>query len=448
MRSTPRRLWRRRRLRLRITAVTTVVAAFVLIGLALLAGRLVGPWLLDGVDADLRTAASATARAVESGAAPPTSDGLRVRVLDTMGGPVDGGGPPALGDEHVGDLKAGLAVTVSGSDGLVPTRWAGTVATAPDGAQRLVVAEAPLAGAAATIAGGGRLLIGLAVVGALLAGAVTWLVTGAALRPVDRMRRSLRALPSGGRLAQSEPPDELGALAAEFNGLLARYDEVGQRLRRFTGDAAHELRSPVASIRVQADVGVAASDGDLAQETLADILVETERLSTLLEGLLALARADAGEIPAAEPVELVTEVRAAAERAGPETPDVRVGALVPEAWALAAPSEVELVLDNLLRNACRHATSSIVVSVLATRAWVRVVVDDDGPGVDPGHRGHVFDRFYRASDDRARSSGGTGLGLALVAETVHRRGGRVVVGESPEGGARFEVSWRRHHRRP
>lgn len=435
-------------MRLRITAVATAVAATVLAGLALLAGRFVGPWLLGGVDADLKAAVSTGARAVESGTAPSTADGLRMRVLDTAGDPVDGGAPPALGDDHVGDLKAGLAVTVDGGSAAVPMRWAGTVVTAPDGAQRLVAAQAPLAGAAATIADGGRLLLGLAAAGAVLVGGGTWLVTGATLRPVGRMRRSVRGLPSGGRLPEPGSADELGALAAEFNGLLARYDEVGERLRRFTGDAAHELRSPVASIRVQAEVGVAASDGDLAQETLADILVETERLSTLLDGLLTLARADAGEVPAAEPVELVTEVRAAVERVGAEEPDVRVSALVPSAWALAAPSEVELVLDNLLRNACRHASSGIVVSVLATRAWVRVVVDDDGPGIDPEHRGHVFDRFFRASDDRARSSGGTGLGLALVAEAVRRRGGRVVVGESPDGGARFEVSWRRHDRRP
>ncbi|GAA1234415.1 ATP-binding protein [Prauserella halophila] len=449
MTSPLRHWWRRRSLRLRITAVTTVVTAAVLLGLALFAGRLAGPWLLDGVDSDLRAAAATSAQAVESGtapSAPSTSEGLRVRVLDTAGEPVDDGGPPALGDDHVGELKAGLAVTVSVRNGGVPTRWVGTVATAPDGSQRLVVAQAPLAGATTVIAGGGRVLVGLAVAGSALVGAVTWLVTGATLRRVGRLSRSLRALPSGTRLPEPGSADELGALASELNELLARYDEVGERLRRFTGDAAHELRSPVASIRVQAEVGVAASDGEVAQETLADILVEAERLSALLDGLLTLARADAGDVPVAEPVELVTEARAAVERIGTDAPDMRVSALVPSSWALATPSEVELVLDNLLRNACRHAESSIVVSVLTTRAWARVVVDDDGPGIDAEHRGHVFDRFYRASDDRARSSGGTGLGLALVAEAVRRRGGRVVVGESPDGGARFEVSWRRHDR--
>ncbi|OLT42072.1 two-component sensor histidine kinase [Saccharomonospora sp. CUA-673] len=438
--------WRRRRgVRTRVTVVATLVAAVVLLGLALAGGRYVEPWLLDGVDVDLRTAAHTAERDVESGRTPSTADGLSIRVLDTAGDPVDPGARPALGDAHVSDLKAGLAVTVPGAG--MPTRWAGTVATAPDGAQRLVVASAPLAGLAAATASGTQWLLGLAAAGAVVVGGVAWVTTGAALRPVARLRRSLRGLPPGGRLPEPESSDELGALTTEFNDLLAGHDAVAERLRRFTGDAAHELRSPVASVRVQAEVGVAAGDGAVAQETLADILVEAERLSTLLDGLLMLARADAGELPVAEPVELVTEARAAVERLA-DAPDVRVSALVPEAWALAAPSEVELVLDNLLRNACRHARHRIVVSVLATRAWVRVVVDDDGPGVEPEHRGRVFDRFYRASDDRARSSGGTGLGLALVAEAVRRRGGRVVVGESPDGGARFEVSWRRHDRDP
>ena len=82
------------------------------------------------------------------------------------------------------------------------------------------------------------------------------------------------------------------------------------------------------------------------------------------------------------------------------------------------------------------------MSVLPASSSVRLVVDDDGPGVPEEHRARVFDRFYRVQDDRARSSGGSGLGLALVAEVVRRRGGTVGVSESPEGGARFQIRWR------
>jgi signal transduction histidine kinase len=275
-----------------------------------------------------------------------------------------------------------------------------------------------------------------------VAALATWLVVRSALRPVARMRSSVRALPPGERLPLPVSHDELRELAAEFNALLARQEAVSERLRRFTGDAAHELRSPVASIRVQAEVAVANPDAELALETLEDILAEAVRLSSLLDGLLALARSDAGELPPAGPVELVTEARAAVARLPAGSPAARVTGVVGQAWAHAAHGEVELVLNNLLRNACRYAQSQIVVSVLARRSTVRVVVDDDGPGIAADHRDQVFDRFYRVSDDRARSSGGTGLGLAMVAEAVRRRGGEVLVGESPEGGARFQVTWR------
>src|SRR5690606_3093818 len=108
-----------------------------------------------------------------------TTDGIPIRVLDTAGDPVDGGARPALDDEHVAELKAGLAVTVAGRDGAVPVRWAGTVATAPDGTQLLVAAQAPLAGQDSATAEAGRWLVGGALAGALLVGVVTWLVTGA-----------------------------------------------------------------------------------------------------------------------------------------------------------------------------------------------------------------------------------------------------------------------------
>nr|WP_106178221.1 HAMP domain-containing sensor histidine kinase [Prauserella shujinwangii] len=422
--------------------IATTITLALLFGLAGLAGKTLGPLLIQSVDDELTAVLATAGDQVRSGSGPPERGGIAVRVLDTAGTPVDGGAPSGLDREQVGELKAGLPVTDPGDP---KWRWLGEVVTAPDGAQRLVAVGAPLVGFHAAVVDGSRWLLLVALVGALVATLATWLGIRSALLPVDRMRRSVRALPPGRRLPLPEAGDELRDLAAEFNALLRRQEEVSERLRRFTGDAAHELRSPVASIRVQAEVAVSNPDPELAQETLTDILDEAERLSALLDGLLALARSDAGELPPAEPVEVVTEARDAVARLPEGAPPVRVHAAVPTAWALAAPAEVALVLDNLLRNACRYAESEIVLSVLASRSRVRVVVDDDGPGISAEHREHVFDRFYRVSDDRARSSGGAGLGLAMVAEAVRRRGGRVTVGESPEGGARFQVNWRRHH---
>ncbi|HWD01268.1 MAG TPA: HAMP domain-containing sensor histidine kinase [Amycolatopsis sp.] len=428
--------WRDRPLQVRITVLATTLTLVVLLGLAVLGASRLDPLLVDSVDHELTAALGPAAAEVGAGRPLTPADPISVRVLDISGAPVDGGARPRLDEDAVGQLKAGQAVRADGS------RWRGQVVSTPDGSQRLVVASAGLAGFSAAVHYGGLWLIVVAVVGAAVAGLATWLVVRFALRPVARMRGLVRALPPGSRLPLPTSHDELRALAEEFNALLARQDEASGRLRRFTGDAAHELRSPVASIRVQAEVAVANPDPELAQETLTDILAESERLSALLDGLLSLARSDAGEVPPAEPVELVTEVRAAVERLPAGAPETRVSAAVAQAWALGNHPEIELVLDNLLRNAARYASGQIVVSVLASRAHVRVVVDDDGPGIAPEHRTKVFDRFYRVADDRARSSGGTGLGLAMVAETVRRRGGRVRVGESPEGGARFEVVWR------
>ncbi|TVT62314.1 HAMP domain-containing protein [Amycolatopsis rhizosphaerae] len=426
---------------LRITVPAAVVTLIVLLGLAVVAGRGLGPLRLQTVDDELRAALVPAADAVGAGRPPAEADGITLRVLDTAGRPVDGGAPVSrLDPSALRALKAGEPVSTGQP---VTLRWLGVMVPTPDGTPRLVVAGTGLAGLGASVREGSHWLLAAALVGAVFAAAATWLVVRLALRPVARMRRSVRALPQGERLPVPEANDELRALAEEFNALLARQAEASARLRRFTGDAAHELRSPVASIRVQAEVAVANPDPELSQETLADILAEAERLSALLDGLLALARSDAGELPPAEPVELVTEARAAVHRLPPGSPAARVGGVVGSAWAHAAHAEVELVLNNLLRNACRYAQSQIVVSVLAGRSTVRVVVDDDGPGIPPEHRDRVFDRFYRVEHDRSRASGGTGLGLAMVAETVRRRGGRVTVGESPEGGARFQVTWRR-----
>lgn len=436
----PRGLWLRRTIRFRVTIVTTVVTLAVLLGLAAVTSKMIGPLLVDSADAELSTSLSAATAHVERGEPVAASPNIQVRVLDTAGTPVDGGPPVTLGPEDIRVLKAGTPVLRKNDT--PPARWLGTVATAPDGSQRLVVAGTGIVGYQAAHH---RALEWLLIAALLVAAAVaasTWIAVRSSLRPVERMRSAAGRLSAGRRLPIPEAHDELRSLAGALNALLARRDEATDRLRRFTGDAAHELRSPVASIRVQAEVAVAHPDPDLSQEVLSDVVREAERLSLLVDGLLTLARSDAGEVPPAEPVDLALAAADAAIRCRGDGPAIQLHVPATPCWVLAAPSEVDLVLDNLLRNALRHARARVTVTVLVASKTIRLVVDDDGHGIAEEHRTRVFDRFYRIDDDRARSGGGTGLGLALVAEVVRRRGGAVRVSESPEGGARFQVTWR------
>ncbi|CRK61647.1 probable two-component sensor kinase [Alloactinosynnema sp. L-07] len=436
-----RALWLRRTMRFRVTTVTTVVTLAVLIGMAVVSSGMIGPLLVRSADAELSASLDAATERVRAGLAPfAPSPNIQVRVLDTAGEPVDGGGAIDLGPQDIRVLKAGTPVLRA--QDAPPARWLGTVVSAPDGTQRLVVTGTGIVGYAAAH---GEALNWLVIAALLVAVAVagsTWLAVRSSLRPVERMRVAAGRLTTGRRLPLPEAHDELRSLAGALNALLARRDEATDRLRRFTGDAAHELRSPVASIRVQAEVAVTHPDPDLSQEVLADVVRESERLSALVDGLLALARADAGEVPAAEAIDLVIATKDAVGRCQDSGPTIQVHLPPAPCWAFAAPSEVDLVLDNLLRNAVRHARARVTVTVMASSKTVRLVVDDDGHGIAEEHRARVFDRFYRIQDDRARSSGGTGLGLALVAEVVRRRGGAVRVSDSPEGGARFQVVWR------
>lgn len=442
-----RRWWTSRPLPVR---VALAVAAVALVSL-LIAARIstvIAEWVIaEAVDDELRAAVTGTVARVEAGQAPaqPPAAAIAVRVLDRAGLPTDGGQPPALSAEEVNLLLAGEPVqsTAAGS-GATPTRWLGQVATTPDGYQRLVVANSDLVGVPAVLQAYRMLLTLGAMLAAVLVGTAAWAVARAALAPVARIRRSAAGLPPGSRLPVPAARDEVRKLTEAINDVLARRDAAAERMRAFTGDAAHELRSPVAAIRAQSEVAVAYPDPDLVAETVADVAVEAERLTALLSDLLALARADAGERLPVEPVDLGEAARAAVDRARSNDDrgalTFRVVAPGP-AVTNAARSDVDRVLDNLLSNACRHATGTIRIAVLPGPAAVRVLVDDDGPGVPAEHRERVFDRFHRVDTERDRASGGTGLGLALVAETVRRYGGSVRVGDAPGGGARLDVRW-------
>jgi two-component system, OmpR family, sensor kinase len=436
-----RRWWSARPLRLRITLVVGCVALVGLLALSRLGVSMLYETMLGAADAELRTDARAVAEQLVAGTPPSQVRRFELRVVDMSGNPVDGGPALPLRPDQTRALAAGDAFVVGDFREL--RRWLAVPAVMPDGSPRLVVVTSDLVGGAILLA---NAAVGF-VVGALIVAAVValaaWAATRAALRPVDRMRVAAAALPPGERLPVPVAEDELRALAEEFNALLARRDEAVARLERFTGDAAHELRSPVAAIRAQAEVAVTHPDPELTDEVLHAVVDEATRLTTLLSDLLALARADAGQRPPAQPVDLVAAAQAAIDRAGGapgcglDDPVLQLVAPTP-AEVGASPSEVALVLDNLISNARRYARSLVRVSILPAGRVVRLLVEDDGPGIPAADRERIFDRFVRLAPE---AGGGAGLGLALVAALVHGRGGVVSAGATPTGGGRIEVRW-------
>ncbi|MDX3658692.1 ATP-binding protein [Streptomyces sp. ID05-26A] len=410
--------WLRRSLRFRITVVATGVALLCLLAFTGLAPALIGLIQITAVDQELAKS--------------------EPRVLDVSGVPVDGKPPLPLTDQDIRTLRSGEPVLrMEGESAL---RYRGQVVFSGDGSPRLEVYGSTLLGYENANTLGTRWLAFAAVLVAGLVGIATWLSVRSSLRPVERMRVAAGELPHGERLPVPPSRDELQALAEALNALLARRDEASDRLRRFTGDAAHELRSPVASVRAQAEVAVAHPDPDFSIEVLESVVEESIRLSALVESLLILARADTAAPPRAEAVDLVLEAEAAISRLDTELL-VRLTAPPSACLVSATRSEVELVLDNLLRNAARYAYSTITLTLVPVGRDVRLIVDDDGHGIPLEHRTKVFDRFYRVEEDRGRRSGGFGLGLALVSHLVRRRGGTVRAAESPAGGARLEIRW-------
>jgi signal transduction histidine kinase len=214
-----------------------------------------------------------------------------------------------------------------------------------------------------------------------------------------------------------------------------------ERQRRFVSDAAHELRSPVASIRQHAEVAGTHPDTTDVRELATTVTDETIRLQAIVEDLLLLARLDEGALHVArEEVDLDDIVLGEAGRLRGETTlaidasDVGAGRVRGDAHHL------ERMVRNLADNAARHATATIAFALAVHDGRVVLCVDDDGPGIPVAERDRAFERFVRFDEGRDRASGGTGLGLAIVREIARAHGGEVVLTSSALGGLRAEVT--------
>jgi signal transduction histidine kinase len=222
--------------------------------------------------------------------------------------------------------------------------------------------------------------------------------------------------------------------------MLDRLERSSARQRRFTADASHELRSPVASIRQHAEVALAHPGRTTTEELAETVLAEDLRVQRLVEDLLLLARADERTLELKRrPVDLDDLLFEEARRLR-QTTGLRVDtAAVSARRVVGDETSLQRVVRNVVDNAARHARSSVALTLGAVDGTAVVAVEDDGAGIPESERERVLERFVRLDEARARDGGGAGLGLAIVAELVTAHGGRVDIGSSPIGGARVEV---------
>ncbi len=317
----------------------------------------------------------------------------------------------------------------------------GEVASAPGPTVTVYVAATlhPVDQATATVAW--SLAAGLPVVIGLVA-ILIWLLAGRTLRPVEAIREEVADI-SGDDLHRRVPVpdshDEVARLAETMNEMLDRLQTAADAQRRFVSDASHELRSPLAVLQATLEIALA-HPGDIPWPVVAaDALGEAGRLQGLVEDLLLLASLENGaESRRQEDVDLDEVVMEEIRRRRPISRVVFDPGRVSAARVTGSRRQLARVVQNLIDNAERHAAGVVLVELSEQDGWACLVVADDGPGIPPGKRDWVFDRFARIDEARSPDAGGSGLGLAITREIVLAHGGSIRVADSKRG-ARLEV---------
>jgi heavy metal sensor kinase len=274
-------------------------------------------------------------------------------------------------------------------------------------------------------------------------------MSGRALAPVERITRTAEEIGARNlsrRLPEEGPGDELDRLSKTLNSMFARLETAFARMSQFTADASHELRTPVAIIRTTAEVTLAKPRGEQEYvRALGRILAESERTTTLLEDLMTLARSDLGaDGVELRPMDLAETVRGTCGEARvlADASQVRMETMAPgECVIHGDASMLRRLLLILLDNAIKYtpAGGQIRVTLAANRSEATLTVADTGVGIGAEDTPHIFERFYRASKDRSRTTGGAGLGLSIARwiATCHR--GVISVESVPGTGSSFHV---------
>lgn len=447
-------------LRSRITILFAVAIAVVIGAVGTFVYVRTGADLLDTVDAGLRSRADIIVSDVTAGI--PTAGDARARlieadeafaqVLSPLGAILESSakvsGTPLLAPQVIAGLRGPRIVeeSVPGIDNVtrvlaVPVQTSNGIKVAVVGASLQDRRDAMLR-LAATLALGGAVAL-------LLLSWAGWLVVGAALRPVERLRAEAAAISAserGRRLRVPPTGDELARLATTFNAVLERLQAAADQQQRLVDDASHELRTPLSVLKAELDLALARSRTPRElEDALRRASSETDRLARLADDLLVLSRADAGRVPIRR--RDVSLDRVMAEASGAFESRARRRGITLETEAPSGsvhldPDRLRQAVDNLLDNSLRYASPGSSVNMWAGRAdgTVSVVVSDRGPGFSQDVLDRAFEPFVRgrtATDDEA----GAGLGLAIVRAVAEGHGGRATAENLPGGGACVTLSF-------
>lgn len=359
------------------------------------------------------------------------------------------------------DVAAGPLLTRDEVIGVTARRSIGASVTTTEETIPARILVTPLAGGATLLVGTaiqdeqetlGRLVPLLLVGGPLaviLASIVGWLVAGAALRPVERMRLEAEAISGADldrRLIVPRSGDEVSRLGDSLNGMIGRLEMTVIRERRFVDDASHELRTPLANLRAELDLALSRPRStDELELALRSAAEEAERLTRLAEDLLVLARAEDGRLPVRRERQSIAPLLRAtvASFAGrASAADITLVVDVDDLVEAGVDGvRIRQALSNLLDNAIRHTPPGgrITVAGVVTDSRLSITVTDTGTGFDPAFLAHAFEPFSRADAARGRAGGGTGLGLPIVRVILEAHDGSVEARNLPVGGAAVEM---------
>ncbi|HBA72404.1 MAG TPA: hypothetical protein DER40_04220 [Geobacter sp.] len=280
--------------------------------------------------------------------------------------------------------------------------------------------------------------------------AIGYVIAGRVLAPIISITRKAEEISAENlseRLPIGENNDEFSRLATVFNQTFARIEDSFDRLRRFTADASHELRTPLAAIRSIGETAMHTPEEQLnSRETIGSILEESDRLRQLVDALLMLSRADAGEVGVQrEILDLAELARDTVDfmyvLAEEKHQSIKI-AILGEAIAKIDRASVRQAITNLLDNAIKYspAESDILISIgVTTHNEAFIEIADSGIGIPELDLPHIFDRFYRVDKGRSREVGGAGLGLSIAKWAIEINGGKIEVESTSSQGSVFRV---------